>query len=181
MWDAYTAGTIPVGAVIVDETGAVASEGRNRIFDDPEDRQLAGSRLAHAEINALVRLPSDGRYETWALLTTLEPCHLCLSAAISARIGALGYAAPDPYGGAVRKLLPSADHLDHPLVVEGPLEGPPGRLAELLFLAHFLWRMPDGHVVAFYRRTRPELMDAAAALPTPAAGASLADAFAALP
>ena len=34
MWDAYLAGTIPVGAVVTDEAGEVAARGRNRIFDD---------------------------------------------------------------------------------------------------------------------------------------------------
>jgi tRNA(Arg) A34 adenosine deaminase TadA len=32
-WAAYVAGTIPVGAVVVDPHGVVAAEARNRIFD----------------------------------------------------------------------------------------------------------------------------------------------------
>ena len=40
MWEAYAAGTIPVGAVIVDERGEVVSRGRNRIFDDASGAQL---------------------------------------------------------------------------------------------------------------------------------------------
>ena len=181
MWEAYTAGTIPVGAVVVDETGGVVSEGRNRIFDDGQERQLARSRLAHAEMNALVQLGSDREYATCTLVTTLEPCHLCLSATIAARVGRLRYAAPDAYGGAVGKLLPSADHLDHPIAVEGPLDDRASLLAELVFIAHFLWRAPAADVVAFYRRTSPDLVAAAAALPAPTAGATLADALAALP
>jgi len=54
MWEAYLAGTIPVGAVVVDEAGEVLSQGRNRIFDEPRDGHLGGSRLAHAEVNALL-------------------------------------------------------------------------------------------------------------------------------
>jgi len=34
MWEAYVAGSVPVGAVVADETGKVVSRGRNRIFDD---------------------------------------------------------------------------------------------------------------------------------------------------
>ena len=142
MWEAYLAGTIPVGAVVVDETGEVVSRARNRTFDDPRDGHLGGSRLAHAELNALVALTSERTYEGFTLYTTLEPCHLCLSAAISVRIGSLRYAAPDPQAGAVGKLVPSRDHEAHPLNVEGPLPGAPGRLAELLHLAHCLWRSP---------------------------------------
>ena len=119
MWDAYVAGTIPVGAVVVDAAGEVVSRGQNRIFDDVQDKHLARSRLAHAELNALIQLGSERTYEAFSLYTALEPCHLCLSAAISVRIGTLHYAAPDPYGGAVGKLIPSKDHDAHPLKIEG--------------------------------------------------------------
>jgi tRNA(adenine34) deaminase len=106
MWEAYLAGTIPVGAVVVDEAGEVVSRGRNRIFDETRDGHLGRSRLAHAELNALVALTSDRTYEGLTLYTALEPCHLCLSAAISVRIGSLRYAAADAYGGAVGRLIP---------------------------------------------------------------------------
>jgi tRNA(adenine34) deaminase len=44
-WAAYVAGTIPVGAVVVDPHGVIVAEARNRIFDagDPPRGQLAGS------------------------------------------------------------------------------------------------------------------------------------------
>lgn len=177
-WDAYTAGTIPVGAVIVDEAGEVVARGRNRIFDDPLDCQLGRSRLAHAELNALLALPSDRRYEGYSLYTALEPCHLCLSAAISVRVGQVRYAASDPYAGAAGKLVPSKDHLAHPIVLEGPLPDVAGRLPELLHVAHMLWRVPDGDVAGFYRRRFPEVVAAARRLPSPVAGATFADVFA---
>jgi tRNA(Arg) A34 adenosine deaminase TadA len=180
MWEAYLAGTIPVGAVVVDETREVVSRARNRTFDDPRDGHLAGSRLAHAEVNALVALTSERTYEGFTLYTSLEPCHLCVSAAISVRIGSLHYAAPDPQAGGVGKLVPSRDHAAHPLNVEGPLRGAPGRLAELLHLAHCLWRSPDGGVASFYRSFRPDLVAAAQTLPALDSGATLTDAFAAL-
>ncbi len=40
MWEAYLAGTIPVGAVVVDETTEVVYLTRNRTFDDPRGAQL---------------------------------------------------------------------------------------------------------------------------------------------
>jgi tRNA(Arg) A34 adenosine deaminase TadA len=180
MWEAYLAGTIPVGAVVVNEAGEVVSRGRNRIFDDTHDGRLVRTRLAHAELNALVPLTSEQTYEGFTLFTALEPCHLCLSAAISVRIGSLRYAATDPYGGAVGRLIPSRDHEAHPLKVEGPLSGAPGRLPELLHLAHFLWRVPGGGVTSFYRSFKPELLAHAERLPAPKSGATLDDAFAAL-
>jgi tRNA(Arg) A34 adenosine deaminase TadA len=179
MWEAYLAETIPVGAVVVDEVGQVVSRGRNRTFDDPRDGHL-GSRLAHAEVNALLVLTSERTYESFTLYTSLEPCHLCLSAAISVRIGSLRYAASEPYAGAVGKLVPSADHDAHPLNVEGPLSGAPGRLPELLHLAHCLWRVPSRGVATFYRSFKPELVAAAQTIPAPHSGATFTDAFAAL-
>jgi tRNA(adenine34) deaminase len=180
MWEAYLAGTIPVGAVVADEAGEIVSRGRNRIFDKQRDGHLGRTRLAHAELNALVALTSERTYEDFTLYTALEPCHLCLSAAISVRIGSLRYAAPDPYAGAVGKLTPSRDHESHPLKVEGPLRGAPGRLPELLHVAHFLWRVPRGGVISLYQSTKPDLVAAAGALPPPDSNATLADAFAAL-
>ena len=176
MWEAYAAGTVPVGAAVVDEAGVVVSRGRNRIFDVPSVKQIARSGLAHAEINAVIGLPSDRTYEHLTLLTTLEPCHLCLSAAVTVRLGSLHYAAPDPYGGAVGKLCPSHDHRAHPVDIQGPLEGLAGRLPEALAVAHFLWRVPDGSVVGFYRDNRPEVIAAAQRLPNPVEGTTLAEA-----
>jgi tRNA(Arg) A34 adenosine deaminase TadA len=180
MWAAYTTGTIPVGAVVLDEVGSIVARGRNRIVDEPGERGLGRSRLAHAEINALAGLDSGRRYEGYTLLSALEPCHLCLSAAIAVRVGRVRYAARDPYAGSVGLLLPSADHLAHPVEIDGPLEGPRGRLPELLHVAHFLWRVPDGGVASFYRERSPDLVEAARVLPAPDSGATLADAFAAL-
>jgi tRNA(adenine34) deaminase len=179
-WEAYLAGSIPVGAVIVNELGDIVGRGRNRIFDTAFDGQLASSRLAHAEVNALLQLDSDRTYEDFQLFTALEPCHLCLSAAIAVRIGTLHYASADRYGGATGKLLPSRDHLAHPIDVEGPLPGRAGAVCELLLVAHMLWRKPEGDVAQFYRETDPESISAAQRLPPPKSGATLADAIAAI-
>jgi len=173
MWEAYIAGTIPVGAVITDASGRVVARGRNRILDAPAAGELGGSRLAHAEMNALLSLSSAETYEDWTLYSSLEPCHLCLAAAVGVRVGGVLYAAPDPYAGAAEKLPPTRDHLAHPVAVEGPLPGPGGLLPELLHVAHFLWRRPDGDVVRFYREHRPEIVEAASRLPRPDEGGTL--------
>jgi tRNA(Arg) A34 adenosine deaminase TadA len=178
MWEAYSVGTIPVGAVVVDEDGAVVARGRNCIFDDGGPGPLVGTMLAHAELNALATLPSGRSYERYAVYTALEPCHLCVAAAFKVRIGAVRYASADPYGGGVGLLRAGPDHLAHPVAFEGPLPGAAGRLPELLHVAHLLWRVPDGNLVRFYRDTRLDCLAAAAALPAPDAGATLADALA---
>jgi tRNA(Arg) A34 adenosine deaminase TadA len=99
-WESFRAGTVPVGAVVVDEDGTILSSGRNRIFDDvPPAGQLAGTRLAHAEMNALVQLSPDRGWNTCTLYTTLEPCVLCVGAASVARVGRIRFAGTDVYSG----------------------------------------------------------------------------------
>jgi len=178
MWEAYLAGTIPVGAVVAAPDGGVAARGRNRIFDAAHEGQLAGTRLGHAEINALVGLDCERTHEELTLYTALEPCHLCLAAATTARVGAVRYAGEDPFGGAVGKLLPSEDMRRHPLVIEGPLPGAAGLLPELLHLRHMLWRVPDSNVAALYQRERPELFARALDIPAPPEATTLAAALA---
>lgn len=178
MWEAYEAGTIPVGAVIADETGRVVARGRNRIFGASDGHELGRTRLAHAEINALTSLSSDRTYEDWTLYTALEPCHVCLAAAFAIRIGSVSYAARDAYGGAVGKLVAGRDHVAHPVQIEGPLDGAAGLLPELLFVAHFLWRVPNGDVVRFYSEERPDLVAAAKKLPAPGGGGTLPGVYA---
>ena len=96
-WAAYSAGTVPVGAVLVDPDGAIVARGRNRIFDTAVAGQIGGSRLAHAEVNALLGLagsPVDPR--SLALYTTAEPCPLCMGAIVMANVREIHYAAREP-------------------------------------------------------------------------------------
>lgn len=100
-WEALGAGAVPVGAVVVDGAGSIVSCGRSRRFErHAPPGQLAGSRIAHAEINALAQLPGDGDYADHEVFTTVEPCALCMGAAIMTGIGRVSYAFEDPYGGA---------------------------------------------------------------------------------
>jgi len=89
-------GEVPVGAVVVCD-GKIVGEGWNRSIrlNDPS---------AHAEIQALrdagqhlknYRLPACKMY------VTLEPCAMCVSAIIHARLYELVYAASDPKTGAL--------------------------------------------------------------------------------
>lgn len=97
-WEAFRAGTIPVGAVVADADGAIVARGRNRIFEPP-GHGLSGSRLAHAEVDALAQLPTTARYRDHVLYSTLEPCLLCVAATLHATVGRIEYAAADPFGG----------------------------------------------------------------------------------
>jgi tRNA(adenine34) deaminase len=84
------AGEFPIGAVVVLD-GAVISRGRSR------QRELR-SQLAHAELEALQR-GGDAlweRHDDAILFTTVEPCPLCLGAAVMADVPHIVFAHPDP-------------------------------------------------------------------------------------
>lgn len=187
-WRAYGAGTIPVGAAVVDGAGTIVAEGRNRIYErDAPPGQIAGSLLAHAEVNALVGLHPGRRYEDHTLYTALEPCLLCVGAAVMATIGRVRYAGADPYGGGDGGLTGVNPHVERvPLRIEGPRADPFGRLASALLLAFFLRRKPEGHVVDAYAAHAPHVLPVAEALlasgapETAARGVALADALPAL-
>jgi tRNA(Arg) A34 adenosine deaminase TadA len=165
-WEAYGNGTIPVGAALADGAGEIVAEGRNRVYEQSAPpRQLAGSLLAHAEVNALVGLDPSSRFEDHVLTTSLEPCLLCLGAAVMATVGRVRYAGADPYGGGDGGLLGTNPHVERlPLTLEGPRLDPFGRLASALLVAFFLDRNPDGHVVRAFRRRTPELLGVARTL-----------------
>ena len=161
-WEAFGAGTIPVGAVVTDAEGTVLAGGRNRIMESSAPAgQVFGSRVAHAEINALVQLGVQRRYFDCTLWTTLEPCAQCVGAAWLSTIGRVEFAATDVYGGAsklIERQIEAADSArDFHMEVAGPLDGPLAVLSELLHAVFFLAR-PAHHVAELYRRRRPELV-----------------------
>jgi hypothetical protein len=75
------ADTIPVGAAVAGADGSVVACGRNRIFDPP-GRGLSGSRLAHAEVDALAQLPATAQYRDHVLEEPLGEWPGRLSAAL---------------------------------------------------------------------------------------------------
>lgn len=101
-WEAYRGGTIPIGAVITDAEGNVVSRGRNRIYDRKGSTPLAGTNMAHAEMDALFGLAEREHPEirTYILYTTLEPCPMCFGTAVMMNIRKIYFAARDGFAGA---------------------------------------------------------------------------------
>jgi tRNA(Arg) A34 adenosine deaminase TadA len=165
-WEAYGAGTIPVGAALVDSGGSVVAEGRNRVYErDAPPGQIAHSLLAHAEINALVGLDPERRYEDHVLYTALEPCLLCVGATVMATVGRIRYAGADPYGGGDGGLVGVNPHVERvPLVLEGPRRDAFGVLASALLPTFYLRRKPAGHVVRAFEEKAPDLLAVAQAM-----------------
>jgi tRNA(Arg) A34 adenosine deaminase TadA len=158
-WESLQAGSPPIGAVVVDRDDRVVSRGRSRRHEATGPRgQLAGSRIAHAEINALAGVPIEARGLT--LLTTLESCLVCASAAAIARIEHVTFAGSDPtwrFLGA----LPARDESLARVWVEttGPADGPVGALATLLPIIELLARTPLPGNLEVFERAHPALVD----------------------
>jgi tRNA(Arg) A34 adenosine deaminase TadA len=147
-WESYRAGSFGVGALVVDGSGSVVSEGRNRMAEAvAPPGQLAGSFLAHAELNALAPLQRGGGHRELTLITTLEPCLLCASAVVLADVGRVEYAAPDTLWSGVER-LPELN----PFVAGrwpervGPLPGRLGVLGAVLTLTRYVQHKPGGAV-----------------------------------
>ena len=97
--EALSDGEVPVGAVVVDASGKVLGEGRNRAEH--------GLPFQHAEMEALsAALRKRDRWSLGGstLYATAEPCFMCLGAMVLARIGGLVYACPEPRFGGVAVL-----------------------------------------------------------------------------
>jgi tRNA(Arg) A34 adenosine deaminase TadA len=94
---ALVAGGLSVGSVIVDSSGAILAEGRNRAYDPPGgDDPLQGSPVAHAEMNALARIPTATDLSVVTLWSSHRPCTMCAAACAFTGVGAVRFVAPDP-------------------------------------------------------------------------------------
>jgi tRNA(adenine34) deaminase len=97
---ARDAGEVPVGAVVVLD-GTVVGRGYNQPIG-------ASDPSAHAEVLALReagRATRNYRLTGGTLYVTVEPCLMCVGAAVHARLGRVAYGVADPKGGAVRSVL----------------------------------------------------------------------------
>ena len=158
-WEAMLAGTTPVGCVVLDGHREVVTCGRGRRYAlDGVQGQLSNSHLAHAELNALAQLAPTRRYEDYVVFTTLEPCVLCVGAAVMATVGRVEYAGADPYGGAAHLELRNAYTARFTPIIVGPADGTLGTLGALLHYAFYLERSPGGAVAAAYRESMPRFV-----------------------
>ena len=119
---AFDEGEVPVGAVIVDPAGAVIARAHNQpiSLNDP---------CAHAEILALRQAGifyRNYRIDGATLVVTIEPCLMCIGAAMHARVARLVFGVLDPKWGAAGSLykVPEDLRLNHRIEVI------PGVLAE---------------------------------------------------
>lgn len=129
--DAWAAGEVPVGAVVVRD-GEIVGRG----FNAPISRH---DPSAHAEIMALrgaAERLGNYRLPGCSLYVTLEPCAMCMGAIFHARIARVVYGASDPKTGACGSIidLPAETRLNyHAEVTGGVLAGECGGLLSGFF------------------------------------------------
>lgn len=133
------AADVPVGAVVLDASGAALARAHNQ-------REATGDPTAHAEIVAIreaARVTGGWRLDGSTIVVTLEPCTMCAGAIVAARLDRLVYGAVDPKGGAAGSLwdVLRDRRLSHvPEVIGGVLEPECGALLREFFAAR---RRPD--------------------------------------
>jgi tRNA(adenine34) deaminase len=87
---------VPVGAVVLDGTGAIIGRGHNQ-------READTDPTAHAELVALRaagQSRGSWRLQGCTLVVTLEPCTMCAGALLAGRLARVVYGAADPRAGA---------------------------------------------------------------------------------
>ncbi|WP_066640909.1 nucleoside deaminase [Serinicoccus hydrothermalis] len=115
-------GDVPIGALVVDDAGAVLGRGHNV-------REAEHDPTGHAEMVALReagRARSSWRLDGCSLVVTLEPCAMCAGAAVLARVDRIVFGAWDDKAGACGSVwdLPRDRRALHRAeVVGGVLEG----------------------------------------------------------
>ncbi len=161
-WASWQTGSLGIGSVIVDGSGAVVARGRNRIVEPrTEPGVLAGTMIAHAEMNAMATL-APGPVEQLTLYTTLEPCLMCAGTIVMTGIPRVRYAAPDPLFDGLEAAL-----RDHAWIGtrlpdrEGPMTGPIATFAQVLPLTVIMFWNPNSSAIAQYRTLTPRHVEAA--------------------
>ncbi len=119
--NAFSMGEVPVGAVLAGSDGRIVARAHNRpiSLNDP---------TAHAEILVMKeagRFYRNYRLNDTILVVTVEPCLMCMGAAINARVTRLVFGTHDPKAGAAGSLydFSSDKRLNHRIeVTSGVME-----------------------------------------------------------
>jgi tRNA(adenine34) deaminase len=158
-WESFQAGSPAVGAVVVDRQGSILGRGRSRRSEPTAPAgQLAGSRLAHAELNALANLSVEVEAGT-VVYSTLQPCVLCSAAAAMSRVTEVWFAGRDPVWHFVHEMGDFDPMLrERWYELHGPLAGPVGSWASLLPLVDRLQRNPSGLRIDAFEAETPDLV-----------------------
>lgn len=140
-WESWVAGSLAIGAVLV-EGSIVLARGRNRVLEEMHSGPIAGTLLAHAEMDAFAGLGLRTA-EGLTLYTTVEPCLMCAATAVAMRLDRVVFATPDPVFDGLAEVLDShayaRDRAPRRQSLGVPLLGAVGRV---LPLANRVWSRP---------------------------------------
>lgn len=143
---------IPVGAVLADGAGSIVARACSTT-------ETSRDFLAHAEMQAFKEI--SGNYplnrRDLILVSTLEPCMMCLGAAMSARVDTIVYALSAPSNGGIARCAPMrSPGMIMPRVVGGVCAGESREL-----FAEWNRRHPDTPFVTDLLKRVPELASTA--------------------
>ena len=119
--EAAIEGDVPVGALVVDDSGKIIGQGANL-------REQDNDPTAHAEIVAIrnaAKKIRNYRLDDLTMVVTLEPCGMCAGAIAQSRIKRLVFGAFDEKAGAVGSiwdLLRDTRATHNPEVIGGILD-----------------------------------------------------------
>ena len=119
--EAAVKGDVPVGALVVDDSGKIIGQGANL-------REQENDPTAHAEIVAIrnaAKKIRNYRLDDLTMVVTLEPCGMCAGAIAQSRIKRLVFGAFDEKAGAVGSiwdLLRDTRATHNPEVIGGILD-----------------------------------------------------------
>ena len=119
--EAAIKGDVPVGALVVDDSGNVVGQGANL-------REQDNDPTAHAEIVAIrnaAKKIGNYRLDDLTMVVTLEPCGMCAGAIAQSRIKRLVFGTFDEKAGAVGSvwdLLRDTRSINNPEVIGGILD-----------------------------------------------------------
>ena len=123
---------LPIAAVVIDGKGRCIGRGSNK-------RNINNDPLGHAELIALRQaslIKNDWRFNECTLITNLEPCTMCASALIQARMGKVVFGAYDKKRGGLGGSIDLSKHKSshHKMeIIGGILEEECSKILQLWF------------------------------------------------
>lgn len=113
---AFAREEVPIGAVVVDETGAIIARAYNTM-------EHSGCQTGHAEVRAIEKACAkrgNWRLDDCWIYVTLEPCVMCFGLIALSRLKGIGYGAKSPlFGVGIEDIEKIAAYRENVIIVGG--------------------------------------------------------------
>lgn len=143
-WESFKKGSIPIGAVVIDEYGQVVAAGRNMQHEKVGGvGEITRHKLSHAELNALLKVSEfdHPNIRQYTLYSSTEPCPLCFGALVLSNVRSLKFAARDRFAGGTN-LNAANDYLRSKNTV---VVGPFAELERYQITLHTVYELHTAH------------------------------------